>query len=86
MEKPLQAVLMDLDGTTVHSEHFWIWIIEKTTASLLGNPKFELEGLMNPMFLVILFRSICIIVSINIALKNQLRICAACIFNIQILR
>lgn len=44
IEKPLRAVLMDLDGTTVHSEHFWIWIIEKTTASLLGDPKFELEG------------------------------------------
>lgn len=43
IEKPLKAVLMDLDGTTVHSEHFWIWIIEKTTASLLGNPKFKLE-------------------------------------------
>ncbi|MFA6172184.1 MAG: HAD family phosphatase [Kiritimatiellales bacterium] len=43
IEKPLKAVLMDLDGTTVHSEHFWIWIIEKTTASLLGNPKFEFE-------------------------------------------
>ena len=48
VEKPLQAVLMDLDGTTVHSEHFWIWIIEKTTASLLGNPKFELEGADEP--------------------------------------
>ncbi len=43
IEKPLKAVLMDLDGTTVHSEHFWIWIIEKTTASLLGDPKFKLE-------------------------------------------
>jgi beta-phosphoglucomutase len=43
MKKPIQAVLMDLDGTTVRSEDFWIWIIELTTASLLGNPKFELE-------------------------------------------
>lgn len=34
---------MDLDGTSVHSEGFWIWIIERTTASLLGNPRFELE-------------------------------------------
>jgi hypothetical protein len=33
IEKPLKAVLMDLDGTTVHSEHFWIWIIEETIAS-----------------------------------------------------
>ncbi len=43
LEKPIKAVLMDLDGTTVRSEDFWIWIIEKTTASLLDNPKFELE-------------------------------------------
>ena len=43
IEKPLKAVLMDLDGTTVRSEEFWMWIIELTTASLLGNPKFELE-------------------------------------------
>lgn len=41
--KPLKAVLMDLDGTSVHSESFWIWIIQLTTASLLGNPSFELE-------------------------------------------
>ncbi len=43
IEKPLKAVLMDLDGTTVRSEEFWMWIIELTTASLLGNSKFELE-------------------------------------------
>jgi len=48
IEKPLQAVLMDLDGTTVHSEHFWIWIIEKTTASLLSDPKFKLEACDEP--------------------------------------
>ncbi|MEO0510970.1 MAG: HAD family phosphatase [Verrucomicrobiota bacterium] len=42
-EQPLKAVLMDLDGTTVHSEEFWIWIIQMSTASLLGNTKFELE-------------------------------------------
>lgn len=42
IEKPLQAVLMDLDGTTVHSEQFWMWIIEKTMSSLLGYPKFKL--------------------------------------------
>lgn len=34
---------MDLDGTSVRSEDFWIWIIQRTTASLLGNPRFELE-------------------------------------------
>ncbi|HCE46332.1 MAG TPA: haloacid dehalogenase [Lentisphaeria bacterium] len=43
MKKPVKAVLMDLDGTTVRSEEFWIWIIEMTTASLLDNPKFKLE-------------------------------------------
>ena len=44
IEKPLKAVLMDLDGTTVHSEEFWMWIIEQTTASLLGDDKFRLEA------------------------------------------
>ena len=43
IEKPVKAVLMDLDGTSVRSEEFWIWVIEQTTARLLGNPKFELE-------------------------------------------
>jgi len=43
LEKPVKAVLMDLDGTSVRSEEFWIWIIQMSTASLLGNPKFELE-------------------------------------------
>lgn len=43
LKKPVKAVLMDLDGTTVRSEEFWVWIIQKTCASLLHNPKFELE-------------------------------------------
>ncbi len=43
LEKPVQAVLMDLDGTSVRSEDFWVWIIQMTTASLLGNSRFELE-------------------------------------------
>ena len=42
-ENPVKAVLMDLDGTSVKSEEFWIWIIELTTASLLDNKKFQLE-------------------------------------------
>ena len=42
-EYPVRAVLMDLDGTTVRSEEFWIWIIQMSVASLLGNPKFELD-------------------------------------------
>jgi beta-phosphoglucomutase len=40
---PAKAVLTDLDGTSVHSEKFWIWIIQETTARLLDNPRFELE-------------------------------------------
>ncbi len=44
IKKPVKAVLMDLDGTTVRSEEFWIWIIQKTLASLLSNPKFEFEA------------------------------------------
>lgn len=41
-QAPIKAVLMDLDGTSVRSEEFWIWIIEQTTASLLGDPNFKL--------------------------------------------
>ncbi len=41
-EGPAEAVLMDLDGTSVHSEHFWIWIIEQTVARLLDNKSFRL--------------------------------------------
>ena len=41
--KPVKAVLMDLDGTSVRSEEFWIWIIEKTVQSLLNNPEFKFE-------------------------------------------
>ncbi len=29
---PVEAILMDLDGTTVHSEEFWIWIIQTTVS------------------------------------------------------
>jgi beta-phosphoglucomutase len=43
LDKPVEAVLMDLDGTSVRSEDFWMWIIQMTTASLLGDPRFELE-------------------------------------------
>ena len=39
---PVKAVLMDLDGTSVRSEEFWVWIIQLSMASVLGNPKFEL--------------------------------------------
>ncbi|MHC4762803.1 MAG: HAD family hydrolase [Planctomycetota bacterium] len=48
IEKPIKAVLMDLDGTSVKSENFWIWIIQQTTASLLGEPAFQLEEVDMP--------------------------------------
>ena len=40
-KEKVKAVLMDLDGTTVKSEEFWIWIIEKTVGSLLDNTGFS---------------------------------------------
>ncbi len=43
LERPVRAVVMDLDGTSVRSEGFWVWIIEQTTGSLLGDPGFRLE-------------------------------------------
>ena len=42
-EGPAEAVLMDLDGTSVHSEAFWMWVIEQTTSRLLGDPSFHLQ-------------------------------------------
>jgi len=48
IRKPIKAVLMDLDGTSVHSEAFWIWIIERTTASLREDPDFRLEHADTP--------------------------------------
>ncbi|MFA6244199.1 MAG: HAD family phosphatase [Candidatus Hydrogenedentales bacterium] len=43
IDLPIKAVLMDLDGTSVRSESFWVWIIQLSIASLLDNPRFELE-------------------------------------------
>lgn len=43
IKKPVKAVLMDLDGTSVRSESFWVWIIQQTISSLIGNRRFELE-------------------------------------------
>lgn len=40
---PAEAVLMDIDGTIVKSETFWIWAIEQSTAKLLGNNNFRLS-------------------------------------------
>ena len=42
-EPKAEAILMDLDGTSVHSENFWMWVIERTTAQLLGNDNFKRE-------------------------------------------
>lgn len=42
-EGPAEAVLMDLDGTSVHSEAFWMWIIEQSMARLMGDSFFRLE-------------------------------------------
>lgn len=41
---PAEAVLMDLDGTSVHSESFWIWIIEQVTAFMVGDKNFTFEA------------------------------------------
>jgi beta-phosphoglucomutase len=43
-EAPARAVLMDLDGTSVHSERFWIWIIERSVATLMGDARFALAA------------------------------------------
>ena len=43
-EPKAEAILMDLDGTSVHSESFWMWVIERTTAQLLGNDNFKREA------------------------------------------
>lgn len=43
-EPKAEAILMDLDGTSVHSESFWMWIIEQTTARLLGKTDFKCEA------------------------------------------
>ena len=40
---PAKAVLMDLDGTSVHSESFWIWIIEQVTAWMRNDKNFRFE-------------------------------------------
>ena len=42
-EPKAEAILMDLDGTSVHSETFWMWVIQETTARLLGKADFKNE-------------------------------------------
>ena len=48
VEPPVEAVLMDLDGTSVRSEPFWVWIIQSTIAELIGDEAFELEDADEP--------------------------------------
>lgn len=43
IEAPIKAVLMDLDGTSVKSEEFWVYIIEKTVQSLLNDNNFHFK-------------------------------------------
>lgn len=40
-EPKAKVLLMDLDGTTVKSEEFWIYLIEETVQILSKNPKFS---------------------------------------------
>ena len=47
-EPKAEAILMDLDGTSVHSESFWMWVIEQTTARLLGDTNFKKEAIDEP--------------------------------------
>lgn len=47
-EKPVKAVLMDLDGTSVKSETFWMFIIGRCVAHFTKNDKFEFEECDKP--------------------------------------
>ncbi len=40
---PCEAILMDLDGTTLTSEEFWVFIIEETMKKLMEDDSFSLE-------------------------------------------
>lgn len=41
--KKIKYVMMDLDGTSVISEEFWVYLIEKTTARMLNKEDFRLS-------------------------------------------
>ena len=41
--KKISAVLMDLDGTSVKSEHFWIWVIQSVIGTLKNDMSFKLK-------------------------------------------
>ena len=43
IEYPIKAVLMDLDGTTLYSEEFWIRVIENTMQKVMRNTAFHFE-------------------------------------------
>ena len=43
-EPKAEAVLMDLDGTTLDSEPFWVYMIELTMKQLMDKPSFEFEN------------------------------------------
>ena len=47
-EGPAKAILMDLDGTSVRSESFWMWIIEQSIAKLKQDSTFQLESVDEP--------------------------------------
>ena len=47
-QSPAEGILMDLDGTTLDSEGFWVYIIQTSMAKLMGNPKFTLEDADEP--------------------------------------
>lgn len=38
---PIKAVLMDLDGTTLYSEDFWVHVIEETMRTLMNKESFH---------------------------------------------
>lgn len=42
--QPIKAVLMDLDGTTLYSEEFWIYVIEETMRQVIGNSEFSFDS------------------------------------------
>lgn len=41
---PIKAVLMDLDGTTLYSEDFWIYVIEETMRNLMNDFNFHISN------------------------------------------
>lgn len=47
-QRPAEGIVMDLDGTTLDSEGFWVCIIRLTMAKLMGDPKFTLEDADEP--------------------------------------